>query len=908
MTTLATLLVRLTADTSSYTTRLEAAAGLANKVGQSLMGTGAMLTAGVTLPLAAAAGVAVKAFVDLDREMRNIQSISKQDEASLGELQDTFIALSTDMTKTTDSAVNLAAGFYQIQSSGFAGEDAMTVLLASTKAATAGLTETGVAAQAISAKLNAYGEGADQAALTSDLMFRTVDRGVLTFEELSSSLSNVIGTSANAGIGFDVISAAIATMTKQGMTASEATVSLNQMILSIIDPGEKLKQVFADLGYESGAAALEQLGLAGTLNALTTAGYDTTDEMAQLFGNVRSLKGALALSGEGAQMFADDLESMGDAAGATEAAFAIQTQSLAAQIDNLKNKATAFGLELAEIALPAIEKAIETAQGWLDQLRALPVATQENILKIGLFVAALGPVMTVIGGLITSIGTMIGVINSLKVAMAAANISAIGAASAFAAVALAIIAVVGAYMKWQELQKVVSEGQQDVANRWTAFFEEQASSGAAAGTVIDGFIERQQRVRAVLDSTNPVLRAFMGNQQALLGDYGQLSTAVLETSNSYEEYVEGLTRAAAAGEMGLDANGNLYDSEANLVQANYILTEQQFRMATAVQHSTDAAYGMTGAFAAMTAAGSGATAASDEFATQLAEQQAAAEAATEAQEAMQAQLDLYHLFLQGPVGAEIEDFNAKNADARVKMAELRDKIAELEGLQYRTSEQEEELAGLKGQVEEVEGAVQNYALAHQAATRSILLDLLEQQMGMDGWQEGEMDALMAVAERWGLIDDATAEAWEGVSEVLSDWNGQADTLIADMDALDRKLRGLPTDTDVNININVHGAIPYIPDFGVGGDPTSDVTADPERQVDGKFATGTSNFVVPPGFENDTWIGAFSSGETLNVTPRGGQPGGGNMTFNNSFVGDAGDALDDRRRARMYAEEIRRSGG
>ena len=60
--------------------------------------------------------------------MRNIQSISKQTDAEIAQLSDTFVEMSTDMSKTTDTAKNLAAGFYQVQSSGFAGADAMIVL------------------------------------------------------------------------------------------------------------------------------------------------------------------------------------------------------------------------------------------------------------------------------------------------------------------------------------------------------------------------------------------------------------------------------------------------------------------------------------------------------------------------------------------------------------------------------------------------------------------------------------------------------------------------------------------------------------------------------------------------------------------------------------------------------------
>jgi TP901 family phage tail tape measure protein len=161
----------------------------------------------------------------------NINSIAGLSEDQLGKLGDQFVSLSLDSSKTFESANALATGFYDIQSAGFAGADGMKVLEASTKAASAGMSTTQTAANAISATLNAYGESADQAAHVSDVLFQTVNLGVVNFEELSSSIGRVIPSAASAKISIEEVGAAVSTMTKSGLAGAQAVTDLNSLDL-----------------------------------------------------------------------------------------------------------------------------------------------------------------------------------------------------------------------------------------------------------------------------------------------------------------------------------------------------------------------------------------------------------------------------------------------------------------------------------------------------------------------------------------------------------------------------------------------------------------------------------------------------------------------------------------------------
>lgn len=571
---IASLFAKIGADLSGLEKGLSQTETMLINTGKRMSSLGSDLTRNLTLPLTLIGGAAMKAATELDTEMRNIQSISKETDAEIAELSDTFLDMSTDITKTTDTAKNLAAGFYQIQSSGFAGAAAMEVLEKATKAGSAGLASTATAATALAGTLNAYGLGAEEAGRISDVLFETVNRGVVSFEELGGSVGQVVGTAAQAGISFETVSAAIATMTKQGISGSEAVTSLNQVIVSLIKPSEDLASAIESMGYTSGQAMLDTLGLQGTLQALTDAGYGSTEAMASLFPNVRALRGALALTGEGAKLFVDDMEAMENAGGATDAAFQEQTKSISAQIKNLKNELVALGIELAQTAVPAMLDLVEVVKQQAEAFRGLEPEAQKNIVAMIGIAAVAGPVLKIVGGLVTGIGTLIGWFGSLGTALVPviaalpSFVSGIGAAFALMAegagvwavatagasgMVAALLPVVGvlaavgfAYKKFiADTQKA---GLTDTANTWTKFFDDLKSKGASAATIANEYAAAQARVNQQLEDGGLVAKLFVDEQEILKQGQTGVAAAILESSIRYNEYFGAMQKAGLAAQ------------------------------------------------------------------------------------------------------------------------------------------------------------------------------------------------------------------------------------------------------------------------------------------------------------------------------------------------------------------------
>lgn len=300
---------------------------------------------------------------------------------------------------------------YQSLSAGVPEDNVFEFLEVAQKAAVGGVTDLETAVDGISSVVNAYGSDILSAQEASDIMFTTVKLGKTNFEELSSSLFNVIPNAAAAGVGFEEIGAAMATLTAQGTPTSVATTRIRATLdeltksgsavadrfegiagssfreftaaggtmheaLTLLaeDAGPAVQSVFADLQnetsdladiFESKAgmsfAAFQESGgdLIDALDMVSEHTGYTGESIADMFGSVEAAGAALALTGSGADTFASALEEMGDSAGATETAFDRMMDGIGPMLDQLRANLDVEAWELYEKFEPAIKSVLE---------------------------------------------------------------------------------------------------------------------------------------------------------------------------------------------------------------------------------------------------------------------------------------------------------------------------------------------------------------------------------------------------------------------------------------------------------------------------------------------------------------------------------------------------------------------
>lgn len=91
------------------------------------------------------------------------------------------------------------------------------------------------------------------------------------------------------------------------------------------------------------------------------------------------------------------------------------------QLKIMKNKVKDVATSLGDKLLPAANKLLDKASKWIDKLDDLSDAQKENIIKIGLMVAAAGPLLKILGTLGKTIGTTVKGIGTFSQAIAVMN-------------------------------------------------------------------------------------------------------------------------------------------------------------------------------------------------------------------------------------------------------------------------------------------------------------------------------------------------------------------------------------------------------------------------------------------------------------------------------------------------------
>ncbi len=387
--------VELFADSSPLAQGLRRAEMSVRKFGRSVSEMGrnmAMLGGAMLAPIVAVS----KAAADFESQMANVATMLERPQQQLKSMGDGVRALAVEFGEST---ATLSKGLYDLLSAGVDSSKALDVLRVAAMAARAGVTDTGVAVDGITSILNAYQLSAADATRVSDLMFTTVKAGKITFAELASNVGKVAPMARAAGVGIEDMLAALATMTRQGINAEQASTKLNAIFRAMPSAAKDLL---------------------GTIKKFE--GMDLEQIMA-IVPEADAASGIAALSGDLAGL-QKDLQGMDASAGATEKAFAQMAGTMATKFGELKEGILALATSVGQAIAPEInalmkslKKVVEAVTGWAERNQELIATVGALALKIGVTALAVGGILLVFGKIVSVAAGVILAIKQIGLAL-----------------------------------------------------------------------------------------------------------------------------------------------------------------------------------------------------------------------------------------------------------------------------------------------------------------------------------------------------------------------------------------------------------------------------------------------------------------------------------------------------------
>lgn len=350
-----------------------------------LVGTAAAFTA-VTV----ASASAVTSAIDFQAQMQNVGTLLDGDVN--GKLEKYSKQLKGVSNDTGIATSDLTDGLYQVVSAFGESEDNVKQLEIAAKAAKAGNATTTDSVNMLSSVTKAYGDTSAAAMeKAADLAFLTVKLGQTSFPELAASMGGAIAMGSQLGASQEELYGVMATLTGVTGNTAEVSTQLEGVLSGFLAPTDSLSKALKKMGYSSGAAALEAEGLEGVILKLKDQVGGSSLDLANLFSDKSAKQAVLGLTGDLADTWHEKTAAMADASGATEKAFATQTNSVKAMSEKIKNFGQNMLTSVGEKALPYIQSALDKV---IDKFPEFESAIGKVVDKVAPGIEKLGSILS----------------------------------------------------------------------------------------------------------------------------------------------------------------------------------------------------------------------------------------------------------------------------------------------------------------------------------------------------------------------------------------------------------------------------------------------------------------------------------------------------------------------------------
>lgn len=442
-------LQREIAETESELKKLEAQASKSNQTlaklgevgeklenaGNKIAGVGKKLTV-VSTAVAAMGGASVKTAANFESSMSQVQATMGITSNSMSELNgesvNTMAALkdlAKEMgSKTAFSASECAQALNYLALAGYNTQEMADTLPTVLNLAAAGGIDLAAASDMVTDAMSALGMETKSANKMVDQMAKTASSTNTSVAQLGEGILTIGATAKSVKGGTAELNTALGILANNGIKAAEGGTHLRNIILSLQSPTDKATDTLKALNIAVFDSEGNMRSLNDILGDLNTSMKDMTSEekaniISKIFNktDLSSVNALLANTGDTWSKLQTAIEGSG---GAAQQMADTQLDNLSGQLTILKSAIEGLAISIGNTLMPMIKNIVSKLQSFVDWLNSLDEGTRETIVKIGLFVAALGPALVIIGNVVSKVGTAIKTIRSLGIAIKGASVAA----------------------------------------------------------------------------------------------------------------------------------------------------------------------------------------------------------------------------------------------------------------------------------------------------------------------------------------------------------------------------------------------------------------------------------------------------------------------------------------------------
>ena len=377
-------------------------------LGTGMSALGSTLTKGVTLPLVGIGTAAVKTAADFEAAMSQVQALSGATSSELEALSNKAkgagISTKFSATESANAFSYMALAGWDAQQM-LGGLDGVLNLAA---ASGMGLAE---ASDICTDYITAFGLQAEDATKVSDLFAYAQANSNTNVQQLAEAFGNCSVLASSYGYTMEEVTGALGLFANSGLKGSEAGTALNAVMRDIVN---NMKDGTIAIGNTNVAVTdangkfLSYVDIVKGVEKATQGMTDAEKAAAlQKTFTAYSIKGINMLLSAGSEELANFTEELYNSEGAGKEMADTMQNNLQGKITAFKSALEGAGIAIGENLLPSLTKITEKITGVVQWFGKLDPGIQSSIVNFGLVAAAMGPVLSIGGKLITGIGGIV---------------------------------------------------------------------------------------------------------------------------------------------------------------------------------------------------------------------------------------------------------------------------------------------------------------------------------------------------------------------------------------------------------------------------------------------------------------------------------------------------------------------
>lgn len=391
-------------------------------LGSAFHSAGSSMTKNLTVPIAGAGAAVAGVAAKFEGAMSEVAAISG---ASGDELQ-ALTDKAQEMGATTKfSASESAAALKYMAMAGWDTEAMLNGINGVMQLAAASGEDLASTSDIVTDAMTAFGLSADQSTRFADVLAQTANRSNTSVALMGETFKYVAPVAGALGYSIEDASVAIGLMANSGIKGSQAGTSLKNVLTNLAKPTDQVQSYMDKLNISLTDSAGNVKPLNQLLNEMRDGFNGLTEaekaEYAAGIAGKEGMSGLLAIVNSSQADFDNLTEAINNSSGAAQNVANVMMDNLGGQLTILKSTLEGIAISFGNILLPAIKKVVESLQGFLDWLNNLTDGQKELIVTIATVVAAIGPILLIVGKVITVATTVIKIVKLLKIAFVALN-------------------------------------------------------------------------------------------------------------------------------------------------------------------------------------------------------------------------------------------------------------------------------------------------------------------------------------------------------------------------------------------------------------------------------------------------------------------------------------------------------